>query len=587
MIFGEQRRITTVSDPENVRIIASFCSEAVSNVFDEKTSASIELAVVEAANNIFEHSYSSQNGMPIELCIEHTGDSLVFTFFDNGDSFDGVDVPEPSFDWKRVDEAPEGGWGLFLMNTIMDSLQRRRSGNVNILRMTKKCTEPLDKPPKFLSAKIDDAKGLLELQSALDEAEIALDEMAEELSSAYENLNLFYALSKDVALISDLDVFLSNTLKKSLGVSGAEWGVVRLKEGKNLILRASTPGCPKSVLAPTIALGDPHSLEGKVTETLQRELRDTYNGVKMRVICVPIVGLDEFLGTILFGKTKSKEQFASGDGKLARAMADQIAVSIENNRLYSKAMSAELAEQEMQIAKNLQQKLILKKLPSLHNMNFHIRCEPAKQVGGDYLTLHKASDEIVYMILTDAMGKGMSASFFALMSHMAFHSIILRTDAESLTPAEILMSANRVMASDFDLFGMFMTAFVGKVDLRDGVLSYASAGHCPPIIQRKNQPPELLDVTDYMMGVEPDTEYENLSAEFPAGSKILVYSDGLTDVMDSDGEMLGVEPLLAACGKELPRKHVNDACESIVSEIKSLCGSHLQDDISLIGVERL
>jgi serine phosphatase RsbU (regulator of sigma subunit) len=207
-------------------------------------------------------------------------------------------------------------------------------------------------------------------------------------------------------------------------------------------------------------------------------------------------------------------------------------------------------------------------------------------VGGDYLTLHKASDDQVYLILTDAMGKGMSASYFSLLSHMAFHSIILQADTDNLSPAEILTRANKVMESDFDLFGMFMTAFVGEVDLKRELLSYASAGHCPPILQRKDEAPELLDVVDYMMGVEPDTKYENLTVKFPPGAKLLVYSDGLTDITNDDGEMLGVEPLMHVCDREFRRKNVKEACESILTEIKSIAGSPLQDDISMIGVER-
>ena len=585
---GEQRRFATTSGPENVRTLASFCDEAISPIFDEGPAAAIELAIVEAANNIFEHSYNSKRGEPLELVIEHSGESIIFTFFDNGDSFDADSVPAPSFDWEKIDDAPEGGWGLFLMSSIMDELQHKRSGEVNIIRMSKKCTVPPENkiPNNLILKRVTTDKGLVELQSALDESETALDEMAEELSSSYESLNLFYTLSKDVALISDLDAFLANTLKKTLAVSGADWGVVRLKDGDSLVLRASTKGCPKSALAPALYQVDASSLEGTVTESLKRELRDTYDGEKMRVLCIPIVGLDEFLGTILLGKTGLAEQFTSGDGKLARAMSDQIAVSIENNRLYSKAMSAELAEQEMQIAKNLQTKLILKKIPVIPNLDFYARCEPAKQVGGDYLTLHKASDDLVYLVLSDAMGKGMSASYFSLLSHMAFHSIFLRPDSDKLAPATVLRQVNRVMASDFDLFGMFMTAFVGKVDLKDGTLSYASAGHCPPILQRIGEPAELLDVSDYMMGVEFDTKYDNLKVQFPPGAKLLVYSDGLTDITDDKGEMLGSDPLLAICDREFRGKNMHDACDSILSGIKSLSGDPFQDDISMIGVER-
>jgi serine phosphatase RsbU (regulator of sigma subunit) len=225
-------------------------------------------------------------------------------------------------------------------------------------------------------------------------------------------------------------------------------------------------------------------------------------------------------------------------------------------------------------------------VPVVQGVDFYVRCEPAKQVGGDYLTLHKANDDIVYLVLSDAMGKGMSASYFSLLSHMAFHSIFLRPTSDCLSPGTILQQVNSIMASDFDLFGMFMTAFVGKLDLKDESLTYASAGHCPPILKRIDAPPEALDVVDYMMGVEPDTVYDNLKVNFPLGAKLLVYSDGLTDVTDDQGEMLGMDPLLAMCDREFRNKNMNDACEAILSNIKYLVGDPFQDDISMIGVER-
>jgi serine phosphatase RsbU (regulator of sigma subunit) len=89
-----------------------------------------------------------------------------------------------------------------------------------------------------------------------------------------------------------------------------------------------------------------------------------------------------------------------------------------------------------------------------------------------------------------------------------------------------------------------------------------------------------------MMGVEFDTKYDNLKVDFPLGAKLLVYSDGLTDVTDDKGEMLGIEPLLAMCDREFRGKNMNDACEAILSDMKSLVGDPFQDDISMIGVER-
>jgi len=587
MKAGEQRRLAITSSTADVRVIAGFSREAVSESFSEKEITPIEVAVVEAANNIVKHSYGFEEGHPIELTINHSGDEIEFNFRDEGPKFDTSKIRLPKFDWDKIDEIPENGRGIYMMNEIMNQVEYKRDGNFNLLRMTKKVTISTNRDPlPLLPDSSPSTKEIDKLKEDMEVNEMAINEMAEELSVAYESLNLFYSLSKDVALISDLDSFLENTLEKALSVANGDWGVVRLKKGNSLILSSGTENCPDIAKTKNITINDSGSIEGKVTFSLQKEIQDNYGDLEVHVLCLPIVGLDEFLGTILLGKSKSKAPFASGDAKLTRAMADQIAVSIENSRLYTKAMDVELAEKEMEIATNLQKKLILEKLPTMPELKFYIRSEPAKQVGGDYLTLYKVNDNILYLAVCDAMGKGMSASYFSLLSHMALHSIIIQQDSKQMTPGELLTLVNKVMGSDFDLFGMFMTAFVGKINLEKNTLEYASAGHCQPIIYTPSKGVDLLETSDFMLGVERETEYSDFKVDFKSETKLLVYSDGLTDITDPSGEMVGAEPLAKACAIEFKENNIVDSCEKIYQAILTMSEGILQDDISMIGVER-
>lgn len=590
MKTGEQRRLAVLSSPSEVRLLAQFCTDAISDMFSEEDVASIELAIVEAANNIVEHAYNFEEGHPLQLSISHRGDSIELLFFDKGPAFEYSKIAKPDFQWDNVDDIPEGGWGIYLINSIMDSVESDRQGNINILKMTKKLSsEKLGN--EFLSIE-NTGRGKLEedeisrLRELLTENEVAIDEMAEELSSAYESLNLFYSLSRDVALISNLNEFLENTLERVLAAAGADWGVVRLKNDQNLILYATTEDCPAEVQQKRLSLANHTYVESKVAESLKEEIDDSYSDSKFRVLCLPIVGLDEFLGTILLGKSEGKDGFLSGDVKLTRAMADQIAVSIENNRLYSQAMDAELDKQEMKIATDLQKKLIIQKVPEIKGLRFFTKAEPAKQVGGDYLTLEKIDDETVLFVVCDAMGKGMSASYFSLLSHMAIHSILLQQNPKEITPGRLLSLVNRVMFRDFDLFGMFMTGFVGRIELNNNCLTYASAGHCQPILYAHDQI-ALLDTLDFMLGVDEDIEYKDFYVDFRLESKLLVYSDGLTDITDADGAIVGVEPLVKLCMNEFRDKNIIDSCEAVFQKIIKISGENLQDDISMIGIERI
>jgi sigma-B regulation protein RsbU (phosphoserine phosphatase) len=211
----------------------------------------------------------------------------------------------------------------------------------------------------------------------------------------------------------------------------------------------------------------------------------------------------------------------------------------------------------------------------------------AKQVGGDYATLKRMDDGTAYLAVCDAMGKGMSASYFSLMSHVAFHSVVEQQHASGITPGGILTLMNRIMSNDFDVFGMFTTAIIAKIEPGSDRLLYASAGHCPPVIHTPDGETATLDTVDFMLGVERDTEYKDLSADFPVGTRVLFYSDGLTDVMErGSDETLGILPLLHACGESFGGNDIKTACERVFEAILRCVGGKFDDDVSIIGVER-
>jgi serine phosphatase RsbU (regulator of sigma subunit) len=170
---------------------------------------------------------------------------------------------------------------------------------------------------------------------------------------------------------------------------------------------------------------------------------------------------------------------------------------------------------------------------------------------------------------------------------MAFHSIIIQQDTVRMSPGQILTLVNRIMNRDFDLFGMFMTAFIGKINIAESTLEYASAGHCQPVYYTPGGGVELLETVDFMLGVDQNIEYADLKTVFNPETKLLVYSDGLTDIMDEHGEMVGVEPRAKACEIEFRKNSISDSCEKIYKAVLQISSGTLQDDVSMIGIERL
>jgi len=552
----------------------------------------MELAIVEAANNIIQHAYKQKKNKPLQISIFHRGDHIQIELYDTGFPIDLNSVKTPDFKWNGIQDFPEDGWGIFLMNKLMDEVTYTRQGNINILKLKKNLPKDKIEPIENFGElelhdrlRAEDKKHIESLSKKLEESEQACRELVEELSSAYESLNLFYKLSRDTAMISKLEDFLSNALKYVISGSRTEWAVVRLLKN-NILKTVATEGkCPLLFIQKNVELNALSRIESQVARSQQVAIHESPVNSKQSVICIPITGLEQFLGTILLGVSDSVNAFSTADIKLFRGMADQVAISIENNRLYSKAMSAELARQEMLIATDLQKKLILKKHPKIQGLSFYTKAEPAKQVGGDYITIEKLSDSKAVVIVCDAMGKGMSASFFSLLSHMAFHSILEQQDKNYITPGQLLTLANKIMFREFDLFGMFMTGFVGIVDSQLQTLSYASAGHCQPLIYIPKIGIEPLDTDDYMMGVDKSLEYSNFRVKFNNGMKILIYSDGLTDFTDKNGEIAGIEPLQKQCFELFSKYDIKTACDKIFEQVLESSGGTLQDDVAMIGIE--
>jgi sigma-B regulation protein RsbU (phosphoserine phosphatase) len=593
MKTGEQRRLSIFSSLAEVRLLVRFCRDSLEHLFSESELASIELAVVEAANNIVQHAYNFQKDQPLQISIFHRGDYIEIEFYDKGQVLNYESVEPPQFHWDEIEDVPEGGWGIYLIKKLMDNVIYERYGNINIFKLIKKLPEDkIQDTESFYEIELrdrrraEDRKRIEELENRLQESELACEEMVAELSTAYESLNLFYKLSRDTALISNLTDFLHNTMQYLLAVSNTKWAVIRLLENDTLKLATHAGNCPKEFLIDEINLSDISNIEAQAASNPEVIIKKSTITEEV-LLCLPIIGLNEFLGTILLGNHIDSEGLSTGKIKLVRGMADQVAVSIENKKLYTKAMNAELARQEMLLATNLQKKLILKKHPQVKNLKFYSKAEPAQQVGGDYITIEKLSDSKAVIIVCDAMGKGMSASFFSLMSHMAFHSILEQQDKSNITPGKLLSLANRIMFREFDLFCMFMTAFVGIIDTEQETLTYASAGHCQPIIYIPDIGIELLDTDDYMMGVEQNLEYHNFCVTFSKGMKVLVYSDGLTDFTDINGNIVGLEPLQKLCMELFQKYDITESCERIFKETVKLSGKILQDDIAIIGIESI
>jgi sigma-B regulation protein RsbU (phosphoserine phosphatase) len=225
--------------------------------------------------------------------------------------------------------------------------------------------------------------------------------------------------------------------------------------------------------------------------------------------------------------------FTLADLELLTAIAPTAAIAIENARLYQAAIEQGRLERELQMARDVQARLIPRTTPQRAGWDFAARWEPAREVAGDYydfITDH--ADGSVGFVIADVTDKGMPAALFMALTR----SIVRASTTAASTPAEAISQANRLICADA-ANDMFVTLFYGRLDPATGRLTYVNAGHNPPLLFTAGQSePAKLSRTGMAMGLDAGWVYEQRTVQLEHGDWLFLYTDGVTDAVNAAGE---------------------------------------------------
>src|ERR671910_368987 len=242
----------------------------------------------------------------------------------------------------------------------------------------------------------------------------------------------------------------------------------------------------------------------------------------------------------------------------------------------AEAQERERIEQELHVARQIQQALLPEATPELDGWELSTYYEPAREVGGDFYDFLELEDGRLGLVVGDATGKGMPAALV-----MATTRGMLRAVVQSLeSPGEVLARVNEALVVDIPP-STFVTCFYGILDPESGRLRYANAGHNLPCRQHNGKAEELR-ARGMTLGLMPGMSYEEKEIELEKGESVLFYSDGLVEAHDPKGEMFGFPRL-----RRLVAEH--DAEEGslvdfLMDELRSFTGDgwEQEDDITLV-----
>jgi serine phosphatase RsbU (regulator of sigma subunit) len=284
----------------------------------------------------------------------------------------------------------------------------------------------------------------------------------------------------------------------------------------------------------------------------------------------------EFLG-VLYLDSKRPTAFSKLDRQILDALAADAASILDNARLVEKERERQMLEQQIAIARDIQQALLPKNFRdyphiSVAGVNF-----PCLSVGGDYFDVFPLDDRRTAFLLADVSGKGLGAALVTTMLQGALSGMTLGTD-----PARVLNHVNRFLCDHVEV-GRYATMFFGIVDDK-GKLEYINAGHPSPVLLRNQTAEEAFTEGSFPVGLVPEAEFCTSTLQLEPNDTLVLYSDGVTEAMDPDEQLYGTGRLrgVLAGKNEMPLDEIQ---KMVLESVENFArGARQADDLTMLLV---
>lgn len=304
------------------------------------------------------------------------------------------------------------------------------------------------------------------------------------------------------------------------------------------------------------------------------------SGIKM---VIPLVSQGELVGLLNLGPRLSEQDYSTDDRTLLNDLATQAAPALRVAQLVREKRAQDLEreriEQELHVARLIQQTLLPKELPLLPGWQISSYYQPARAVGGDFYDFLYFDDGRLGLVIGDVTDKGVPAALV-----MATTRSILRSTAHAaISPGQVLQQTNDLLHQDIPP-NMFVTCLYAILDPVNGRLEYANAGHDLPYRRHGGQVSELR-ATGMPLGLMPGMAYEEKEITLTPGESILFYSDGLVEAHNERRQMFGFPHLIKLLA-DVPGD--TPTIDYLLAELADFTGPdwEQEDDVTLVILQR-
>ncbi len=447
----------------------------------------------------------------------------------------------------------------------------------------------------------EELKGLLDQVSAAGQPALAPHGVGGNLAKLRAILDLARTLQSSFSV----DDVLAQVVDAALAIAGAERGFLMLRKGDALetrvarnrqgrTLNESELRVPRHVLNRALqSRRDLLSMNFDPFSSRETSPSHSIASLELRsVVCVPLVRIragqgdatsvvttaNETVGLLYMDSKISAADLAGGNRELLQTLAIEASTVLENARLLEEERAKRVMEEELNLARGIQQSLLPRALPVDGWLRAAGSSIASREVGGDYFDAHPVNATCWSAVVADVSGKGVSSALLASLLQGALMAASDRANAMSLR----IHRLNRFL---LERTGGEKYATVAQLLLhRDGAVSYVNAAHCPPVIIPATGPLRELAATGMPVGLIETAEFVVCEERLAPGDKILIYSDGVSEAQNGAGEFYGKKRLFAvATAARESASVLHDAIHESVTAFTG--GAPQSDDITVLALE--
>lgn len=288
-------------------------------------------------------------------------------------------------------------------------------------------------------------------------------------------------------------------------------------------------------------------------------------------LLMPVFSDDEVLGVLLLAPKPTGQEYDAEDLRFLTAIGEQVAITANQFRLRHE-------RQESEYALDIQQGLLPREIPQVPGFTIAGAWQPARTVGGDYYDVFPLSETELALVVADVSGKGVAAAL--LMSNLQATVKAYATSESS--PKDLCHKVNRAICNRITP-GKFITFFYAVLDGEGHRLTYTNAGHNCPLIASQDGACRKLETGGAVLGVFADGSYEQASIDLLPGDRLVLFTDGITEAADSNGQEFGEERLIGLL-RESPAASAADLRDATMQDVTQFCREDFADDATLLTV---